>query len=119
MEMFYFTEHLPNITKNPQSRFVGLGSNFTNVSLTCEADGASSYSWEKQDDFIPSSAIGVNTDTLTLIDLRLKDAGRYRCIATNDSGSTESDYATVTVKGMGGSSHLHLEQLKECSNILP
>ena len=78
---------------------VGLDSNFTNVSLTCKADGAS-YSWEKQDDFIPSSAIGVNTDTLTLINLRLRDAGRYRCIATNDSGSTESEYATLIVKGI-------------------
>ena len=74
-------------------------SNFTNTSLTCKADGVSTYSWEKQDDFIPSSAIGVNTNTLTLINLQLRDAGRYRCIATNDSGSTESDYATLTVKG--------------------
>ena len=68
--------------------------------MTCKADGASSYRWEKQNDFIPSSAIGVNTNTLTLINLRLRDAGRYRCIATNDSGSTGSDYATLTVKGM-------------------
>ena len=81
------------------SRFVGLESNFTNTSLTCKADGASSYTWERQDGSIPSSAIGVNTNTLTLINLQLRDAGRYRCIATNDSGSTESDYAIVTVKG--------------------
>ena len=81
------------------SRFVGLESNFTNASLTCKADGASSYTWEREDDTIPSNAIGVNTNTLTLFNLRLRDAGRYRCIATNDSGSTESDYATLTVKG--------------------
>ena len=79
---------------------VGLESNFTNTSLTCKVDGASSYSWEKQNDFIPSNAIGVNTNTLTLINLRLRDAGRYRCIATNDSGSAGSDFATLTVKGM-------------------
>ena len=78
---------------------VGLESNFTTASLTCEADGASSYSWEKQDDFIPSSAIGVNTNNLTLINLKLRDAGRYRCVATNESGSAGSDYATLTVKG--------------------
>ena len=81
------------------SRFIGLESNFTNASLICKADGASSYTWERENDFIPSSAIGVNTDTLTLINLRLRDAGRYRCIATNDSGSTESEYATLTIKG--------------------
>ena len=74
-------------------------SNFTNVSLTCKADGASSYSWERQRNDIPSNAIGVNTNTLTLINLQLKDAGEYRCIATNNSGSTQSDYATLTIKG--------------------
>ena len=97
--MFYSVGNLPVISENPMSKFVGLESNFTNTSLTCKADGASSYSWEKQNDFIPSSAIGVNTNTLTLINLQLRDAGRYRCIATNDSGSTESEYATLTVKG--------------------
>ena len=91
--------NLPSIIENPTDKFVSLGNNFTNASLTCKADGASSYRWEKLDDFIPSSAIGVNTNTLTLINLRLRDAGRYRCIATNDSGSAESDYATFTVQG--------------------
>ena len=97
--MFNSVGNLPSITENPIDKFVGLESNFTNISLTCKADGASSYRWEKRNDFIPSSAIGVNTNTLTLINLQLRDAGRYRCIATNDSGSTESDFATLTVKG--------------------
>ena len=96
--MFNSVGNLPSITENPIDKFVGLESNFTNASLTCKADGALSYRWEKQNDFIPSSAIGVNTNTLTLINLQLRDAGRYRCIATNDSGSTESDFATLTVK---------------------
>ena len=92
--------NLPRITETPTNKFVGLQSNFTNASLTCKADGASSYSWERQRNGIPPNAIGVNTNTLTLINLQLKDAGEYRCIATNDSGSTQSDYATLTIKGM-------------------
>ena len=90
----------PHFTKHPMSQVVGLKSNFTNISLTCEAEGASTYRWERQYDSIPSSAIGVNTNTLMLINLQLKDAGQYRCVATNSSGSTESDYAVLFLRGM-------------------
>ena len=98
--LFYFVGNLPHFTKHPMSQVVGLKSNFTNISLTCEADGASSYRWERQYDSIPSNAIGVNTNTLTLVNLRLEDAGQYRCVATNNSGTTESDYAVLILRGM-------------------
>ena len=71
--------------------------NNTNVSLTCKADGALSYIWERQNNVIPSDSIGVNTDTLTLINLQPEDAGNYRCVAISGSGNNESDYATVTI----------------------
>ena len=71
----------------------------TNVSLTCEADGTSSYNWERQNDVIPSDSTGVNTYTLTLINLQPEDAGNYRCVATNASGSSESNYASLIIDG--------------------
>ena len=84
----------PDLVINPQSAFVTLR---TNVSLTCKADGALSYYWERHHGIIPYSAIGVKTSMLTLIDLQSEDIGNYRCVATNGSGSSKSNYATVTI----------------------
>jgi len=89
----------PVITTHPMDTTVTLVNDTTNVSLTCEADRATSYNWEREGGNIPSSATGVNTNTLTIINLTPQDAGNYRCVATNDSGRSESNYATLTING--------------------
>ena len=85
---------------------ITLLSNYTNVSLTCEAHGTSSYNWERQNGVIPSDSTGVNTNTLTLINLQPEDAGNYRCVATDADGSTQSNYAAVAISG-GKYTYLH------------
>ena len=78
---------------------INLVNDTTNVSLTCEAEGAQSFGWQKQGGVFPSDSTGMNTSTLTLINLQSQDAGNYRCVATNASGSSESNYATITING--------------------
>ena len=78
---------------------ITLTNDTTSVSITCEADGASSYNWERQNGVIPSDSTGVNTNTLTLINLQPEGTGNYRCVATNASGSGESNYANITING--------------------
>ena len=96
----YSTVTLPVIIKNPKSQSVDLKNNFTYVLFTCEADGVSSYYWERQNGNIPPGATGINTSNLTIVNLQLKDAGYYRCVAVSSSGSTESEYAKLTLAGM-------------------
>ena len=68
--------------------------------LTCEAERADSYSWERQGGGnIPSGATGVNTSMLSFNNLQLEDTGNYRCVATNDGGNVSSNYATLTLTG--------------------
>ena len=87
----------PVNTKNPINIKITLVNNYTNASLTCKADGALSYVWEKQNDVIPSDSTGVKTNILNLVNLQPQDAGNYRCVATNATGSSKSHYAIVTV----------------------
>ena len=84
---------------HPLSSSISLTNGFIVSSLTCEADEAISYNWERQSGSIPSGAIGVNTNTLTIINLQPEDAGNYRCVAANSNGNVTSNYATINING--------------------
>jgi len=69
------------------------------VSLTCEAEGATSYHWEKEDGSIPYGAAGVDSNILTLVNLMPAHAGNYRCVVSSKSDSNFTNYATITING--------------------
>ena len=108
--MMYNLGTLPVITQHPMNITINLVNDTTSVSITCEADGASSYNWERQNGDIPSDSIGMNTNTLTLINLQPEDSGNYRCMANNTSGSIASNYATFNINGENVQRLYHIRQ---------
>ncbi|XP_065898770.1 basement membrane-specific heparan sulfate proteoglycan core protein-like isoform X3 [Dysidea avara] len=87
----------PAITAHPNSVAITISNENESLSLTCEAEGATSYCWKKKGGSIPSGATGVDSNTLTLVNVKPMDTGSYRCVVGNKSDSNFSDYATVTV----------------------
>ena len=89
----------PAIILHPSSKTAQIKS--TNITLTCMANETSSYYWERQNGNIPFTSIGVRTNTLTLVNVKPKDTGRYRCVAfvCNIVSRSFSNYATVSVNG--------------------
>ena len=79
---------------------VEVNNDSTTVQFTCMADGASSYSWEKEGSNIPFSVEGVNSSRLMLHNVLPTDNGRYRCVAENRHGKSYSKFATLTVHGI-------------------
>ena len=89
----------PMFIRHPTNEIIQLFVNITNHTLTCEANGALLYKWERQNGVIPSDSTGVYSNNLTLINLKPEDTGYYRCVATNASGSSFSRYANLTITG--------------------
>ena len=112
-----FTVTLPEIVTDPMDDTIMLVTNNFNYSLTCEAFGAVSYDWERQSGSIPPNTAGINTSTLTFINLTPQDAGSYRCVATNPSGSSVSSYAQLTIQGKGGKGPDQINQSCSCYQL--
>jgi len=90
----------PVITTQPKDVKVSIESDTKCLSLTCKADGATSYYWEKQNGSIPLDTTGENSDTITLVNLTPSHDGLYRCVACNSCNiKAYSDYAHVSVTG--------------------
>ena len=105
------------IILRPSNVLLYLYKKSNNVTLTCVAKEPLFYYWERQNEKIPSNAIGVDTNTLTLINVQPHDAGNYRCVAVTcliNCNRSFSDYAAVTI-----SSKLMLYFLLMCIVLIP
>ena len=85
----------PMITMNPAS--VNADNGTTEVSFTCNATGfpKPEIEWMKEDSFLPSSASGQDTTTLTIGPVLFGDEGLYYCVAMSNQLSAESERATL------------------------
>jgi len=88
------------INKHPSNKEVTLTGISINISLTCEAsENITSYSWKKQRSTLPMNTAGMNTSVLSLINVTIENSGYYRCVATNGSGNSYSNFAHLYVYG--------------------
>lgn len=82
---------IPRITTGPRDASVGAGQT---VSFSVYVDTLPvSYQWQKDDADLP----GATNAVLTLEKAQLSQAGQYRAIVSNPSGSVTSSSATLTV----------------------
>ncbi len=88
----------PEIKPQPASRTNNIG---TTVAFSIKATGSASlrYQWQRSETnlFNGGNVSGVNSNTLTLANVQLEDAGGYRVIVTNAFGSVTSSVAVLTV----------------------
>ena len=102
----------PLFLLKPQSASVNVGDT---VSFTVNVKWADSYRWQyKAPDGsyteCDSIGTGYDTDTLTLTAKPEYDGYKFRCVATNPNGSTNSSPATLTVQAAASDSFLDVAE---------
>ena len=65
------------------------------------------YEWMKKDDVLPSRAKGVKTSQMTIVNLKVKDSGDYKCVMSNSTGALGSNFTTVKVRSETNSYQLY------------
>ena len=86
----------PTITTHPSSQLVNIS---ISVTLNCEGTGRGSvsYQWETRNINGGQWMNISNSNSKALVVGTLEQSQQYRCVVTNEAGSTRSNVATVTV----------------------
>ena len=81
----------PKVTISPASQLTVKESNTAALSCSASGNPAPQLSWIRVDGSLPSNRIKVKSDGLMQIDdVRLEDAGKYKCMARNILGKDEN-----------------------------
>ena len=71
-----------------------------NLTMKCLPSGTGlHYMWNRKNNSLPLSAVGVNTSTMTIYRLTPEDAGDYQCVLSNISGVIASEFDTLKING--------------------
>ena len=86
----------PTIVTHPSSQLI---NNSISVTLDCEGTGRGSitYQWETSNINGGQWMNISNSNSKTLVVGNLEQSQQYRCVVSNEAGSTRSNVATVTV----------------------
>jgi hypothetical protein len=89
----------PVITQHPSAQDVCPGTT-VQFSVTAGGQGPLSYRWQKNGVNLNNGGhyAGVTTTALTISNTDGSDVASYRCVVTNDGGSTTSNAAGLTLK---------------------
>ena len=68
------------------------------------------YKWIRKDDTLPSSAQGVKTSQMTIVNLRVRDSGDYQCVMSNSTGALSSNFTKLIVRSERDS-HIYTQYL--------
>ena len=79
------------------------------------------YTWEKKNEKLSLNVQGVNSQQLTITNLKSEDSGEYRCIMSNSTGKIAADYLLLTVKGLWLYNYVAKHNFNVCilSSIVP
>ena len=86
----------PTITTHPSSQLI---NSSISVTLDCEGTGSGliAYQWETSNINGGQWMNISNSNSKTLVLGSLEQSQQYRCVVSNEAGSTRSNVATVTV----------------------
>ena len=96
----------PTITFHPTSQLMAVNMNIT---LNCEGNGEGviEYQWETRDINGKRWVIISDSNVKMLIVSNFEQSQQYRCVVSNEAGSTRSDVATITALGkLSASNHM-------------